>query len=176
MMVDTDLGAANTREKRFHVIRANAFVGISPFVIDALREEAIVEHISQCGASSAWTVEPSSVTEAISATPAGLWNENLGDGLAALLASHDQAGDEIAGFALVVWDNRGDMRTAYDAARGPIGPALVLTLVSDALNRHLAIKLAEEQISNSGWCAIFCRPPVSFWPEPNRTLQLLFPF
>jgi hypothetical protein len=53
MMVDTDLGAANTREKRFHVIRANAFVGISPFVIDALREEAIVEHISQCGASSA---------------------------------------------------------------------------------------------------------------------------
>jgi hypothetical protein len=64
-------------------------------------------------------------------------------------AACDQVGDEIAGFALVVWDSRGDMRTAYDAARGPIGPALVPTLVSDALNRHLAVKLAEEQISNS---------------------------
>ena len=60
----------------------------------------------------------------------------------------DQAGDEIAGFAIVVWDARGDMKSAYDAARGPIGPALVPTLVSDALNRHVAVKLAECQISN----------------------------
>jgi hypothetical protein len=64
-------------------------------------------------------------------------------------AACDQVGDEIAGFAIVVWDSRGDMRTAYDAARGPIGPALVPTLVSDALNRHVAVKLAEEQIMNS---------------------------
>jgi hypothetical protein len=63
-------------------------------------------------------------------------------------AACDQVGDDIAGFALVVWDKRGDMRTAYDAERGPIGPALVPTLVSDALNRHVAVKLAEERISN----------------------------
>lgn len=50
--------------------------------------------------------------------------------------------DEIAGFALVVWGKNGEMRTAYNAAQGPIGPALVPTLVADALNRHVAVMLA----------------------------------
>ncbi|MBN9289656.1 MAG: hypothetical protein J0H36_00690 [Hyphomicrobium denitrificans] len=50
--------------------------------------------------------------------------------------------DRLAGYALVVWDARGDMRTAYNAAEGPIGPALVPTLVADALNRHVAVMLA----------------------------------
>ena len=63
-------------------------------------------------------------------------------------AACEQVGDGFAGFALVVWDERGDMRTAYDATRGPIGPALVPTLVSDALNRHVAVKLAEQSLSN----------------------------
>lgn len=66
-------------------------------------------------------------------------------------AAVDQLGDEISGFAIVVWDKQGDLRSAYDATRGPIGPALVPTLVSDALNRHLAVKLAEERLAdNSG--------------------------
>lgn len=60
-----------------------------------------------------------------------------------------KVGSGIAGFALVVWDERGDMRTAYDATRGPIGPALVPTLVSDALNRHVAVKLAVQSVSSS---------------------------
>jgi hypothetical protein len=64
-------------------------------------------------------------------------------------AAADQLGDEISGFALVVWDNQGDLRSAYDATRGPIGPALVPTLVSDALNRHVAVKLAEERLADS---------------------------
>jgi hypothetical protein len=64
-------------------------------------------------------------------------------------AAADQLGDNISGFALVVWDNHGDLRSAYDAARGPIGPALVPTLVSDALNRHVAVKLAEERLTDS---------------------------
>jgi hypothetical protein len=50
--------------------------------------------------------------------------------------------DQIAGYAMVVWDARGDMRSAYNAAEGPIGPALVPTLVADALNRHVAVMLA----------------------------------
>jgi hypothetical protein len=50
--------------------------------------------------------------------------------------------DRLAGYALVVWDGRGDMRTAYNASEGPIGPALVPTLVADALNRHVAVMLA----------------------------------
>jgi hypothetical protein len=65
-------------------------------------------------------------------------------------AAIDQAGDDIAGFAIVVWDGKGDMRTAYDATRGIIGPALVPTLVSDALNRHVAVKLAEERLADNG--------------------------
>lgn len=63
-------------------------------------------------------------------------------------AACDQVGDDIAGFAVIVWDKRGDLRSAYDATRGPIGPALVPTLVSDALNRHVAVKLAEAQIAS----------------------------
>jgi hypothetical protein len=65
-------------------------------------------------------------------------------------AAADQMGDDIAGFAIVVWDQNGDMRTSYSTARGPIGPALVPTLVSDALNRHVAVNLAEERLADSG--------------------------
>jgi len=50
--------------------------------------------------------------------------------------------DDMAGYALVVWDKTGDMRSAYNASQGPIGPALVPTLVSDSLNRHVAVMLA----------------------------------
>jgi hypothetical protein len=41
------------------------------------------------------------------------------------------------------------MRTAYDAERGPISYALMPTLVSDALNRHVAVKNAELQIAKA---------------------------
>jgi hypothetical protein len=64
-------------------------------------------------------------------------------------AAIDQLGDDISGFAIVVWDKQGDLRSAYDATRGPIGPALVPTLVSDALNRHVAVKLAEERLADN---------------------------
>jgi hypothetical protein len=36
MMMNTNLGAADAREKRLSVVRASAFVGIGVFVIDAL--------------------------------------------------------------------------------------------------------------------------------------------
>lgn len=51
---------------------------------------------------------------------------------------------DVAGFALVVWNKSGEMRTVYDASNGPIGPALLPTLASDALNRHVAVMLAKE--------------------------------
>lgn len=60
----------------------------------------------------------------------------------------DQMGDDMVGFAIVVWDKNGGMWTSYNAARGPIGPSLVPTLVSDALNRHVAVKLAEARIAS----------------------------
>ncbi len=58
-------------------------------------------------------------------------------------AAVDAMGADIAGYALVVWNKTGDMRTAYDASQGPIGPALVPTLAADALNRHVAVVLAK---------------------------------
>ncbi len=66
-------------------------------------------------------------------------------------AAIDAMGDAVAGFALVVWDKNGEMRTAYDASKGPIGPALLPTLASDALNRHVAVMLARaEDIDDTG--------------------------
>lgn len=57
-------------------------------------------------------------------------------------AAIEQMGDDIAGFALVVWDKEGNLRSAYDASRGPIRAPLVPTLTADALNRHVAVMLA----------------------------------
>ncbi|MGO4683608.1 hypothetical protein [Hyphomicrobium sp. 2TAF46] len=54
-------------------------------------------------------------------------------------------GDNLTGYALVVWGKDGDMRTAYNAAQGPIGPALVPTLAADALNRHVAVMLSKKE-------------------------------
>ena len=58
-------------------------------------------------------------------------------------------GDDVAGYALVIWGKDGEMRTAYNAAQGPIGPALVPTLAADALNRHVAVMLAKKDDSDS---------------------------
>jgi|SRR5579864_2549468 len=60
-------------------------------------------------------------------------------------AAIDQMGDDIAGFALVVWDREGDLRSSYDTNYGPIRPALVPTLVADSLNRHVAVMLAAQR-------------------------------
>ena len=57
-------------------------------------------------------------------------------------AAIDQMGDDLAGFALVVWDKEGNMRSAYDTSRGPIRAALVPTLAGDALNRHVAVMIS----------------------------------
>jgi hypothetical protein len=54
----------------------------------------------------------------------------------------EQLGDDVSGFALVVWDRRGDLRSSYDTGHGPLRPALVPTLAGDALNRHVALNMA----------------------------------
>jgi hypothetical protein len=65
------------------------------------------------------------------------------DILAKCAAAIEAMGSDVAGFALVVWNKRGEMRTVYDASQGPIGPALLPTLASDALNRHVAVMLSK---------------------------------
>jgi hypothetical protein len=62
-------------------------------------------------------------------------------------AAIEQMGDDVSGFALVVWDREGHMRSAYDATNGPIRAPLVPTLVADALNRHVAVKIAVAETS-----------------------------
>jgi hypothetical protein len=69
------------------------------------------------------------------------------DVLAKCKAALQGVGDDLAGFALVVWDKNGEMQTAYDASRGPVGPALLPTLASDALNRHVAVMLARDDVA-----------------------------
>jgi len=54
----------------------------------------------------------------------------------------DQLGDDVSGFALVVWDRQGELRSAYCAGYGPLRPALIPTLVGDALNRHVTLGMA----------------------------------
>lgn len=58
-----------------------------------------------------------------------------------------QAGEDLAGFALVVWTQDGEMRSSYETSAGPVRPPLVPTLVADALNRHVAIVLAEQRLT-----------------------------
>ncbi len=70
------------------------------------------------------------------------------DIVAKCTAAVHSMGPDIAGFALVVWNKNGDMRTVYDASKGPIGPALLPTLVSDALNRHVAVMLAKDDVAD----------------------------
>lgn len=53
-------------------------------------------------------------------------------------------GEDIAGFALVTWDMRGNARSAILDRSGPIGASLVPTYVHDALNRHVAVEIASE--------------------------------
>jgi len=54
----------------------------------------------------------------------------------------EEAGDGLAGYALVTWTRDGDMHSAYDARHGPIRDALVPTLAGDALNRHVAVNVS----------------------------------
>lgn len=52
---------------------------------------------------------------------------------------------EVAGFALVTWDSRGDAHTSYCTDSGPVGHRLMPAFVHDALNQHVSVTLAQEQ-------------------------------
>ena len=54
----------------------------------------------------------------------------------------DQLGDDVSGFALVAWDRQGELRSTYYTGYGPLRPALIPTLVGDALNRHVTLGMA----------------------------------
>lgn len=53
-------------------------------------------------------------------------------------------GDDLAGFAIVSWDHRGAVQTGSLTSSGPIDRSLLPAFVGDALNRHIAVSLAQE--------------------------------
>lgn len=53
-------------------------------------------------------------------------------------------GEDIAGFALVTWDHRGDTDSSYLTSSGPVSRSFMPILVKDALDRHVTIRTAEE--------------------------------
>ncbi len=61
----------------------------------------------------------------------------------------EQLGEDVSGFALVIWDRQGDLRSSYYTGYGPIRSALVPTLAGDALNRHVGLDM--EQPTHERW-------------------------
>lgn len=68
-------------------------------------------------------------------------NEKLQRVLTELLESI-KGEDWIAG-AFTVWDRRGGAYTVIDAVEGPVHMCMVPMFVHDALNRHVAVDLAQ---------------------------------
>lgn len=58
--------------------------------------------------------------------------------------SFELFGDDISGFALVSWNRRGEMDSAYLVGHGPHAFASIPGQVHDALNRHMAVELAQD--------------------------------
>jgi len=54
----------------------------------------------------------------------------------------------IAG-AFVVWGPRGEVHTVYDTRSGPVSKCLMPTFVHDALNRHVAVAIAQSCTAES---------------------------
>lgn len=52
-------------------------------------------------------------------------------------------GKEIAGFALVVWDEKGSCSSSLCTETGPISAALAPVYVQDAINRHVSLLMVE---------------------------------
>ena len=65
--------------------------------------------------------------------------------LRAHVAAH---GDDLAGFAIVSWDMRGGAQSAVLADIGMVAESLVPSFAHDALNRHLAVLIAERTSSS----------------------------
>ena len=53
-------------------------------------------------------------------------------------------GEDIGGFALVVWNKEGSTQTEISADIGAIGPSMVPVFAHDALNRYIIALMLEE--------------------------------
>lgn len=60
----------------------------------------------------------------------------------------DFHGADFAGFAIVTWDMTGGAHSGYFTEHGMVSESLMPAYVHDALNRHLAVVLAERTQSD----------------------------
>lgn len=56
-----------------------------------------------------------------------------------------QAGDDIAGYALIVWDKDGDTGSKYKRIGGPIGRRAIPLHAANVLNQHVAADMADDE-------------------------------
>lgn len=52
---------------------------------------------------------------------------------------------DLEGFAIVMWDSRGDCCTNYFTSTGPVSRSMMPGFCKDALNRHVAVEIGKEQ-------------------------------
>jgi hypothetical protein len=53
-------------------------------------------------------------------------------------------GEDIGGFALIMWNKEGSTQVDLSADIGAIGPSMVPVFAHDALNRHVTVVMLEE--------------------------------
>ncbi len=80
--------------------------------------------------------------------PRSVWQKKLRRIFGQCIKSAVANATGFAGFALVTWDERGECRTSYYADTGPISAHLMPSYVADALNRHVAVDIAQRTASN----------------------------
>ena len=57
-------------------------------------------------------------------------------------------GDDLSGYALVAWDRMGNVHTAINQGLGPFGWCALPNQCRDAINRHIAIALANPEAAS----------------------------
>lgn len=57
-------------------------------------------------------------------------------------------GDDLAGFAMVLWDRRGEPDSNFLTKAGPIGRAMMPNYVKDALERHVTMNLTVQVLED----------------------------
>ena len=70
---------------------------------------------------------------------------------ASVKKSIEAVGDDLAGFALVVWSKiDGEPYVSYNADTGPIGPGMLVPFVSDALARRVTVEFLAQDDDDEG--------------------------
>jgi hypothetical protein len=59
-------------------------------------------------------------------------------------------GDDLCGYAIVLWDHRGDCSTVYHTPDGPISSNMLPAYLSHAMNRHIVLDQIDQSATKPG--------------------------